>query len=134
MLTRPPPKKPEVQAYPQSPEADISIEIERDSRVSELKTELRNKDDELRAMRAKLEQCERVIKSLYADLDRQKTLLAESMDRETRAAKALIEARRQGTSEHVPVQEFRDMELRFQNAVKIIDDLNLKLYNLNHHA
>ena len=95
---------------------------------SDLIGELKSKEEDLKAASLKIEQCERVVKSLYADLDRQKALVSESMDREARAAKALVAARR--TSDHVPLQEFREMESRFLNAVKIIDELNLKLYQL----
>ena len=76
-----------------------------------------------------VEQLERAMRALYADLDRQKRLLNEALDRESRLARELRQLRLPKLPDgHVPLDEFKELEVKYQNALKLIDDLNWKLH------
>ena len=81
-----------------------------------------------------IEQLERAMRALYADIDRQKLMLTESMDREARAAKELLNLRKKLKSENpsrfVSSEEYKDLETKYINALKLVDDLNWRLNSL----
>jgi len=81
-----------------------------------------------------VEQMARAMRSLYAESDRHKLRLTESMQRESRANRELVRLRKklksEDRSEFVPVEEFRDLEAKYLNALKLVDDLNWRLNQL----
>jgi hypothetical protein len=81
-----------------------------------------------------VDQMERVMRYLYSELDRQKDLLTDSMNRESRAMRELLQLRKkvksENRSEYVPSEEFRALESKYINALKLVDELNWRLNSL----
>ena len=79
-------------------------------------------------------QLERAMHALYQELDRQKLLLAESMQREAGALKELANLRRKLKSESpsrfVTREEFTDLEAKYINTLQLVDALNWRLNSL----
>jgi hypothetical protein len=76
-----------------------------------------------------VEQLERAMRALYADVDRHKRLLNEALDRESRLAQELRQLRlSKAFHGAVPLDQFKELEVKYQNALKLIDDLNWKLH------
>jgi hypothetical protein len=77
---------------------------------------------------------QKAMRSLYVELDRQKAQITEVMARESRAIHELTSLRRKVKVDNhmntVPLEEYRGLEAKYTNAVKLIDDLNWRLSKL----
>jgi hypothetical protein len=82
-------------------------------------------EGELAEAKAQIKAHERVISSLYSDIDRAKASLTECMERESRFSKELVHLKR---AETVSVSDFKELEGKYLNAVGLIDELNWKLH------
>lgn len=82
-----------------------------------------------------IEQLERAMHSLYSELDRQKRQLGEYMEREARASREVSRLRSklksEDRSQYVPTEEFHQLEAKYINALKLVDDLNWRLNQLS---
>lgn len=77
---------------------------------------------------------QKAMRTLYIEIDRQKAQVTEVMAREARAVRELTSLRRKVKADThvqtVSIEEFRELEAKYTNAVKLIDDLNWRLNKL----
>lgn len=95
--------------------------------LQNLKSELDTKKEELKEAHAKLESNERVIKSLYSELDRQRASVSELTARDIKRSKDLEQLRKQNKASGV-ASDYQELESKYLNAIELIDQLNWRLY------
>ena len=93
-----------------------------------------NPSTELAEANARILANDRLIKSLYTEIDRNKARVTEVTERELRRSKELDALRRKLASKEsspkeatVPLAQFKELEMKYLNAVAMIDQLNWKL-------
>ena len=107
-------------------EASMTEAIQEKDNTVMLEEKVRILEGELAEARGQLKANERVINSLYSDLDRAKASVAECLEREARLAKEL--KRVSLNHENDSLTELKELEGKYLNAVRLIDELNWKLH------
>ena len=111
----------EVRRIPQSDSSTDAVKI--------LEEKVFRLERELEDSRLQIKANERVITSLYNDIDRAKASLDESLERERKLSKDLVHLKRGETqSATVSVSDFKELESKYLNSIRVIDDLNWKLH------